>query len=368
MVHTPVSAFVIANGDPLLPQAIESVRPFVDEVVVLDTSAANFPECNDENGFMADFSMARNRALDRCAYSTALWFDSDDVVVGLENLQAIIAAAKDEASGREWCIIAPYEYERVGDRCVSLQARERIVSDKSKFIWRKPVHEVLLPRHGVECLNLEVPSLVWKHQRAQSVPSERNLRIMRRYVASFAAAEKSLPIQVRYDYGMELAKAGSHIEAIEHLTQYVHESNWDDARVLACLQMVQMYSFYPGRQDDARKCAEKAISIKPDWCEGHFAMAKLAYKQRDYAATVEHAERGIGCPTTQTTINVNPQDRLINIPKMLADSLSHLGRNSEAHRAYALALDATPDDPNLRTLHRITAPAFGAPAEQYHHP
>ena len=98
MTTPTVSACMIVRDEPLdqLKAAIASIRPLVDELVVVDTGSAKVPDlaglgvdvhdvftdCNDEDGQMVDFALARNhsRSLAHGEYFT--WIDADDVVVG----------------------------------------------------------------------------------------------------------------------------------------------------------------------------------------------------------------------------------------------------------------------------------------------
>lgn len=370
-----ISACIIVRDEPLLAQAVASIRPFVDEVVIVDTGSADtssvwpladkfiqFRECNDESGNMADFSMARQKSFDHATHPCVLWIDADDVLVGGEFIQDAIRIAVEKANGSDWRIVAPYGYaHNVHGECTSFQGRERIVSDKSKFRWDEPVHEALVPAFGQESVNVDEPRIRWIHKRTKPVAGDRNLRILRAHAKKVEASGARLSVKTRFYLGTELARCGDHVKAIGNLISYIEESGWDEERVLACMHLVGIFAFYPGREDDALLWAQRAIDIRPEWCEGYFAVAKLAYQRasspsshvkKHLARAVYYAKLGLSCKQTHTPISTNPLERSVEIPLMLQDCYERLGMYQERLDMLNVCVEARPDNRALRLLQR----------------
>ena len=385
MDRVQISACVITRDDPKLADALQSIRPWVDEIVVVTTSpdesivaagadvVFRYTDCNDAEGNITDFSDARNFSYSLASHKVVLWIDSDDVFEGGEHLQGVIQdaiakATNSDGTVRDWRIVAPYHYshDEFG-ACTSYQARERIISDKDRFRWDSPVHEALVPAFGQESLNVDTDKIRWIHKRTSPVSGDRNLRILRKYAKAEEAAGRRLNAKTRLYLGMELERTGDHLKAISNFHCYVEESGWDEERVLACLHLVGIWLFYPGREDDALTWAQRAIDIRPQWCEGYFAVAKVEYKLAGTAADKERhlrravyfAKKGLACPETHSPITTNPRDRAVNIPLMLQECYEKLGMKSERVAVLRTCVAARPDDEGLALLlHEASAQTY----------
>jgi glycosyltransferase involved in cell wall biosynthesis len=366
---------MIVRDEPLLAQAVASIRPFVDEVVIVDTGSADtskvwpladkflrFEECNDETGAMADFSVARQKSFELATHDCVVWIDADDVLVGGEFIQDAIRAAEEKANGADWRIVCPYEYTHNDHgECTSFQGRERIVSNKSRFRWEEPVHEALVPAFGKASINVDEPRIRWIHKRTKPVASDRNLKILRRHAKAVEESCRRISPKTRFYLGAELSRCGDHLKAISNFIAYVEESGWDEERVLACMHLVGIFAFYPGREDEALQWAQRAIDIRPEWCEGYFAVAKLAYNRANSAPTeakkhlnraIYYARKGLACAETRSPITTNPTERAVDIPLMLQDCFDRLGMYRERLEMIDACVRARPDNPALRLLQR----------------
>ena len=86
-----ISACIIVRDEPLLSQAVESIRPYVDEIVIVDTGSEDtsvarsladvfevYTECNGSDGLIEDFSKARQRSFDLATNDAVVWIDADE--------------------------------------------------------------------------------------------------------------------------------------------------------------------------------------------------------------------------------------------------------------------------------------------------
>ena len=123
MIPGKISCCLLVRDDAAtLRECLESIRPHVDQLVVLDTGSSDdspaiarhyadklefFLGCNDSENRIEDFAAARNHALKFAECEFHAWFDADDVIVGGEHLRAL--AASRPAETVMWLI--PYEYQ-----------------------------------------------------------------------------------------------------------------------------------------------------------------------------------------------------------------------------------------------------------------
>ncbi len=119
-----LSCCLIVRDESLnLERCLQSVRPFVDEICIVDTGSTDdssiiaqkyadkfevWTGCNDSEGRIADFSAARNRNLAQATGQAVLWLDGDDELVGGQHLRKLVS----EAPGGDWAYLMPYEYDQ----------------------------------------------------------------------------------------------------------------------------------------------------------------------------------------------------------------------------------------------------------------
>jgi len=157
-MKAPVSLCVIVKQDPLLEECVNSLRQYVQEVVIVDTGSPIeyqnkikqladifevYTDCNNkETGLIEDFAKARQRSFDLATQPWIIWADSDDMVVGGENLIKIISAYNSNQQNLDAvAFVFPYEYAYDDKgRCTLKHYRERLIFNKKLFKWVNPVH------------------------------------------------------------------------------------------------------------------------------------------------------------------------------------------------------------------------------------
>lgn len=373
MEKAPISFCIIVKNDPNLKKCVESIRDYVEEIVIVDTGSTDgtaevarnladvfevFTACNDPiTGLIEDFSMARQRVLELSNCPWKMWGDSDDIIE-LNHIDALLNLTKITPKDTGTDTIAfmfPYQYS-FNDKgeCTCLHYRERLVFDKTKFHWTNPVHEVLVENAGVNCRFITDDSVVFKHQRQYSnkpVESGRNLRIMRKYFEKVGETDA----RQMYYLGLECFNNGLVEESIKHLSRYVDISGWGDERALACLKLVDIYQAM-GDYDNGLKWAFKTISIKEDWCEGYLALGKMFYflaqkndpNEMDYWKKCAYFIKiGLNHPPTKTLLFINPLDREYDIHRYYNMALNKLGDVIGALESANIGLKSQPDDEAL---------------------
>ena len=164
---TTISACIITKGEATLEAAIASVRPHVDEVVVIYTGPDDERSLAIRDSSSVDFfaivpwgnhfAAARDTSFSAATKEYVVWLDSDDVVVGAEHLR--------DACRPGARIVCPYEYSldpKTGEVEV-LQARERIVPNDGTHRWVHPVHETLIRVDGQMLNDVADDRIVWRH-------------------------------------------------------------------------------------------------------------------------------------------------------------------------------------------------------------
>ena len=246
-MKAPISACLIVKNDPLLEKALLSIRPFVKEICIVSTGGSSketmdiikkyadkwevFTKCNDKNGLIEDFSMARNRSFALANQPWLLFMDSDDEIIGADQLKNIISQYNSPTQ-----IMCKYEYafDANGKSTLNLY-RERLFFGKDNFEWKFPVHETVCAKVPVQTIQIE--SVIWKHNRQYSgvqLENGRNLRILEKY------AKKNKDPRTLYYLGQEQLDNNQHQNAINTFIKYLDVATWDDEKMMALLQLVEL--------------------------------------------------------------------------------------------------------------------------------
>jgi len=369
-VRAPISMCLIVKNEPLLEQSLLSIKDYVKEIIIVDTgSTDNTPEiakkyadifevytdCNNlETGLIEDFSKARQRSFDLATQPWVAWMDADDIIVNPENFQKLISRYEEEAKTRAIGFVLPYEYSySESGQCTCTHYRERIVSNKNKFNWVNPVHEVLI-NSDPGAIFYTHDDIIYKHQRQYGTKvheSNRNLRILKKYIEKIGDTDA----RQLYYIGLEYCNAGFLNEAIENLSKYIDVSGWDDERAMAALKLVDIFHM-KGEYNEGLKWAFKTISLKEDWAEGYFALGKMFYflaqnnsqnEYRNWQRCVYFIKIGLSLPSTKTLLFINPLERSYDIHRYYNLALSKIGNLTEALESANTALLVQPNDASL---------------------
>jgi len=345
---------IVRDDASTLEACLQSVRPHVDELVIVDTGSVDgsvaieqryadvwelYLGCNDpDTGLIVDFADARNRSYELATGDWVLWVDGDDVLVDGENLRRLCDAAPHEDNV---FYVAPYEfqYNNEDGQVEVLIQRERLMRPRHAFIWQTPVHEGCLPRQPMAGGLISVETEAFKlchHHINNGDPREpgRNLRIMKSWVEKCGEGD----VRALYYLGLEYGLTGDVGNALHWLKRYCELSNWTDERCLAQLEISRLYRVI-GDQREAIAWAFRAMATK-SWPDPYYSIAKSCYNlacngiepHYNFARCAHFAQMGLNLARSgpaSTLLQINPRERYA-IHEYLNVALSRIGKLSEA--------------------------------------
>ena len=230
---------IVKNEEEMLPKCLESVKDFVDEIVIVDTgSTDNTVEIAKSFGarvlhfeWINDFSAARNFALDQCTTDYALVLDADEILY-TEDLTKEDFLYNIEQLNNNIGLVPLHQAMSVHSvlrEIVDGKARmgtpvllPRIVPVDTEVRYVGIIHESpqsLNKQHALIITSLQVIHLgadpQWRESRNKS---ERNLELL------MAAMDESDDITQYYSYlASELGSAGRRQEAFAMI-----EKGWNE--------------------------------------------------------------------------------------------------------------------------------------------
>lgn len=289
-----LSACIIARDTSSLElyRAIASVRPLVDEVVVVCNAVERptpiegvvldwFTTCNAKRncqgvcacqaGDIVDFSSARNWSFSLATGDWLVWLDSDDEVV-FEDPDVL---RKYAAQGRPTMARYEYSYKDGKPDCVYELVR---LMPKGLATWCYPVHErTSLPGWPEEACAKGKPSeITWKHRQTDRTESaRRNLRIVTHW--------KEDPRYAKDPRFLFFAAQANAESSQLHQALGLYHRSYDvqpepDYRYLTSKNCVELLIGL-GRHDAAVTWAYRAVESRPDWPLGYFLLG-IAYYER----------------------------------------------------------------------------------------
>ena len=274
-------AMIVKNEALNIKDAIESVRPIADEIVVYDTGSTDGTQ--DiltamgvkwiQGEWRGDFGWARNQSLEAARCSWVMWMDADDRIPAdqIEHFRKLKTAPLDRAFGFQ--VINTQGGLPLGGRFMQL----RMFPNHPQLRFRYTVHEQLfhsIARLGLHCFYTETTILHTGYEDAELKKKKalRNLLLL-----------EEDPLRVAREPSLSMAMGDSHyilgdyekgIEAYRRTMEMPNceAINRDIYRELpACIGRGYQKL---DRREEALPWFDKSIALQPDKHEAYFYKAE----------------------------------------------------------------------------------------------
>ena len=294
-----ISLCLIARDNAgTIEACLQSIKPWVDEMVVVDTGSVDstpriaerlgakvfhFPWCDD-------FSAARNESLRHASGRWLFWMDSDDVI--------------DEKNGRELKRLASGDHADdllgyvIKVHCPgpnNVDGSDMTVVDHVKLIRNRPdlrfecrIHEQILPairRAGgiVAWTDLFVVHAGYDHsERGQARKLERDFRLL-----NLENRERPNHPFTLFNLGMTCADTGEFERAIGYLRESISFSTEGESHVRKAYSLLVYSLTNSGRTEEAENEARKALRMFPRDEELRFRLGIILHELGRLAEAVE---------------------------------------------------------------------------------
>lgn len=381
-----------------LRRCLECVRPYVDEIVVVDAGGSEDdtikvaleagakvfefnwktnPEAfylDTEERFskygipspftnryaLADFSAPRNLSFQQCTKDWILWLDSDDIVRNPEQIRWIVEKLESEKAN---CGFLAYEYDHDEEgRCVLRQTRERfikrdeITSGRAK--WIQPIHEhmdglkkglmfeqvVVVHQSPVESkqvtrvagLNIEA-----SHRDRIRFRNLKNLLVEKERCE---AAGEELANRMHYYIGTE-SRTIDPEGSIESFLKYIDGSSWDEERSQSYFYVGQIREMQQ-RYVEAWAYYSGAATDFPTNPASWFGLARIAFVRGEWQKVIHLTETGFAQVSdkiaTKPSLVLNPLEWEYKAHLAYSRALIELGRLDDAEKSCKQGLSKEP--------------------------
>ncbi len=391
---------IVRNVEGYIGKCLASAARYFDEVIIVDTGSTDgtkakvleivpnakvldYNQWTNPEGFiedaketwsdvdmpgpftgkmmLADFGAARQHGWKEVTSDYAMWIDSDDVLVGGEHIQDVLADMKKD--GVDTAMLT-YDYEHDKDGNVTCKlTRERILRRGVGSRWVQPIHEVV----GPIGIGRFYDKVTLRHRRTEyklrPEISSRNLKVLMHYFKD--KDWDTVDARMLFYLGME-TKFTWPDKAIAAYQKYCTRSGWDEERSVAHVYVGQMYETQ-GKLDLALSEYAQAVVESDFRPEGYFGTARVAYFKKDFRKCAEWTEKGIAVrdksEREQSVLMHDPLDRHYRPYVYYSAALIELGRHKEALAACEAGLKWNPEDPHLKGNKEVAENALKPKAE-----
>lgn len=212
---------IVKNESETVERCLESVKPFADEIIVVDTGsvddtkakARKFTDKIYDFKWINDFSAARNHAIEKATSDYLFWLDADDVIDTESALK--IAALKTEKNIYDTYMFRyAVAFDKNGLPTFEYY-RERLMKNCAAARFKGFVHEAVAPFGKIVYRD----DITIEHRKIKSGDPTRNLRMYEEYIAS----GKTLDARGEYYYAKELFYNRRYADAKRGLQKYLSD-------------------------------------------------------------------------------------------------------------------------------------------------
>ena len=259
---------IVRDNADTIEACLHSIRPWVDEMVVVDTGSKDntaelarqcgarvfdFPWCDD-------FSAARNESLKHARGDWIFWMDSDDIIdeSNGRKLQALAAGASDpHILGFVMQVHCP---GISGDDETDLTVVDhvKLIRNRPELRFEGRIHEQVLPSIRAVGGEVTFTDVFVKHSGADRSPEGRRRKLDRDFrLLRLDLQDRPDHPFVLFNLGMTFADAGDHQQACESLERGIRVSQPTESHVRKAYALLVGSYGQLGRHEDAwRTCQE----------------------------------------------------------------------------------------------------------------
>lgn len=277
------ACLIVRDNERTISACLESIRPWVDEVVVVDTGSCDrTPQLCRELGarvfefpWCDDFSAARNQSLRHARGEWLFWMDSDDTIppeCGRRLRQLVDGAHAERTLGYVLQVHCP----GMGPDELTIVDHVKLFRNRPDLCFEFRIHEQVLPSIRRADGDVLFTDIYVIHSGSDRSPAGRQRKLERDFrLLELEVAERPDHPFVLFNLGMTHADASQHPQAIEYLRRCLAVSGPCESHVRKAYALLVGSLGQCGRLDEAVHECERGLERCPDDTELMFRRAVL---------------------------------------------------------------------------------------------
>lgn len=280
---------IVRDSARTLAACLESIRPWVDEIIVVDTGSQDdtrdialrysarlfeFPWCDD-------FSAARNESIRHATGQWLFWMDSDDTIdeANGRKLRSLVDGPHSEGTlGYVMQVVCP-GLAGAGSRDVTVVDHIKLFRNLPQLRFEFRIHEQLLPSIRRMGGDVGWTDIAVVHSGSDQTPTgrqrkyERDLRIL-----ALELEERPNHPFALFNMGMTYSDMGEHTRAAEYLERSLKASTSSESHVRKVHALLVHCFDQLGDFPQAERVCRRGLADYPDDPELQFRLGKLSHQ------------------------------------------------------------------------------------------
>lgn len=280
------ACLIVKNNESTIRPCLESIRPWVDEIVVVDTGSTDAtPHICEELGarlfrwaWRDDFAAARNESLRHARGAWIFWLDSDDTIpqdCGRRLRELAMGAHQDDVMGYVMQVHCPGPDGECSTG-VTVVDHVKLFRNRPDLVFEFRIHEQILPairRAGGEVLFTDIFVV---HSGADHTAEGRQRKLERDFrLLQLEQLERPDHPFLLFNLGMTYADAQMSVEAIDTLRHCLDRSEPGESHVRKAYSLLIGALASAGRHDEAWSTCADGLQLFPTDLELRFRAAML---------------------------------------------------------------------------------------------
>ncbi|WP_020471398.1 glycosyltransferase [Zavarzinella formosa] len=345
---------IVRDNRSTIGPCLESIRPWVDEMVVVDTGSQDdtpamaaslgarvfhFPWCDD-------FSAARNESVRHARGRWVFWMDSDDTIDDQNGRELRALACSDHAEDMLGFVVQVHcpGPGKKGEENMTVVDHVKLFRNRPELRFEGRIHEQILPairRAGGE---VAWTSLFVVHSGYDHSPSgqkrkiERDLRLLH-----LEQAERPDHPFTLFNLGMTYADIGEHAKAIEHLTRSIGRAGPGESHLRKAHSLLAHCEHRAGKTDAALETCERGLRLFPDDLELEFRHGVLLHATGNLAEAAAAYERVLNRPRDRYFTSVDRGISGFKARQNLALAWAERGEHARAESEWRQIIGEVPE-------------------------
>lgn len=347
---------IVRDNAGTIRPCLESIRPWVDEMIVIDTgSTDDTPRICEELGarvrhwpWRDDFSAARNESLKDARGEWIFWMDSDDTMPAACGRQLRELVDRDHPANelgyvmQVHCPGPPDE----GRRDVTVVDHIKLFRNRPDLQFEHRIHEQILPairRAGGDVAFTDIHVI---HSGSDHSPEVRQRKLKRDFkLLHLDLAERPDHPFVLFNLGMTYADAGELDEAERWLRKCLEVSHPHESQVRKAYALLVSVLYRQQHYPEADEACRQGLAIYPDDKELLFRQAMLHHAQGRLEDAARTYEAVIRDPIDRHFASVDVDLATVKARHNLAVVYEDMGLTNRARGEWDTILQTHPNHP-----------------------